>query len=112
MGYDITSGVMVNYSRAPGQYDEPEGIFPDGVYTLVECDHHDPRGTGYIDLYKLKLDGTGKDYTRLTFFNDLEGFRASNPVVRDDGRMIAFQASLTGSEAGAGCGLYLYHLKK
>jgi len=110
MGYDISTGTMTNYSKAPGQYDEPEGVFPDGIYTLVECDHHNRRGTGYIDLYKLKLDGTGQDYTRLTFFNDVEGFRASNPVVRDDGKMIAFQASLSGSEAGVGCGLYLCQL--
>ena len=27
-----------NYSNAPRQYDEPEGIFPDGEHTLVECD--------------------------------------------------------------------------
>ena len=97
------------FANADDQYDEPEGIFPDGVYTLTECDHHDPQGTRNIDLYKLKLDGTGEDYTRLTFFNEVEGFRASNPVVRDDGLMIVFQASLSGSEAGAGCGLYLLH---
>ena len=110
MGYDINTGIIVNYSRAPGQYDEPEGIFPDGTYTLIECDRHNPEGTKNIDLYKLKLDGTGKDWTRLTFFNEVEGFRASNPVVRDDGKKIVFQASLSGSDAGVGCGLYLYHL--
>jgi len=110
MGYDLTTGQINNYSRAPGQYDEPEGIYPDGVYTLVECDHHNPGGTGYIDIYKLRLDGTGQDYTRLTFFNEVEGFRSSNPVVRDDGKMIAFQASLSGSEAGVGCGLYILQL--
>ena len=30
MGLDIETGKVVNYSLAPNQYDEPEGIFPDG----------------------------------------------------------------------------------
>jgi Tol biopolymer transport system component len=112
IGYHIETGKMTNYSKAPNQYDEPEGIFPDGEYTLVECDRHHPEGNRYIDLYQLRLDGTGEDYRRLTFFSEVEGFRASNPVVRDDGKMIAFQASLAGSAPGAGCGLYLFDLQK
>jgi hypothetical protein len=31
---------VTNDSNAPGQYDEPEGVFPDGKFTLVECDRH------------------------------------------------------------------------
>jgi hypothetical protein len=60
----------------------------------------------------LKLDGTGKDYKRLTFFSDIEGFRASNPVVSDDGRLIAFQESISNSAPGAGAGLYIFDLTK
>jgi Tol biopolymer transport system component len=101
---------MINYSKAPNQYDEPEGMFPDGVYTLVECDRHNPMGTSMIDIYKLKLDGTGKDYRRLTYFNELEGFRSSNPTISDDGKWMAFQASRSGTAAGAGCGIYLMDL--
>ncbi len=112
MGYDMTMGTLVNYSCAPLQYDEPEGIFPDGEYTLVECDHHNPGGTAYIDIYRLKLDKENPSYKRLTFFSDVEGYRSSNPVVRDDGKMIVFQASIAGSAAGDGCGLYLFDLEK
>lgn len=112
MGYNLITGEMVNYSKAPNQYDEPEGIFPDGIYTLIECDKHNPKGTGYIDIYKLKLDTSDTKYTRHTFFSDVEGYRSSNPVVRDDGKMIAFQASISKSTAGAGCGLYLFDLEK
>jgi hypothetical protein len=32
--------------------------------------------------------------------------------VSDDGSCIAFQASISGSEAGAGCGIYLLDLEK
>ena len=111
-GYDLETGKIVNYSKAPDQYDEPEGIFPDGGYTLTECDRHNPLGTSKIELYRLKLDGTGKDYTRLTFFSDTEGFRASNPVVSDDGRFIAFQESRSDSPPGAGDGIYIFDLVK
>ena len=34
---DLVTHKVTNYSNAPGQYDEPEGIFPDGGHTLVEC---------------------------------------------------------------------------
>ena len=112
MGYDLITGEMVNYSRAPEQYDEPEGIFPDGNFTLVECDKHNPKGTAYIDIYKLKLDLNDPRYERLIYFSDTKGFRSSNPVVINDGKKIAFQASIAGSAAGAGCGLYLFDLEK
>ena len=39
------------------------------------------------------MDGTGKDIERLTHFSDVEGYKGSNPVVSDDGKMIAFQAA-------------------
>ncbi len=72
MGVNLETGKVVNYSKAPGQYDEPEGIFPDGKHTLVECDHHNPAGSHHIDLYKLALDGSGQS-ERLTLFNDYPG---------------------------------------
>jgi Tol biopolymer transport system component len=97
----------VNQSNAPGQYDEPEGIFPDGRHTLVESDAHDRRGSGFVDLYRLKLDGTGKDFVRITRFADVPSFKASNPVVSDDGRFIAFQEARSGENAGVGHGLYV-----
>ncbi len=112
MGYDTETETIINYSRAPMQYDEPEGIFPDGEYTLVESDKHHPEGTAYIDIYKFKLDTADREYTRLTYFSEVKGYRSSNPVVRDDGKLIAFQASVSGSAAGAGCGIYLFDLEK
>lgn len=65
---NLVTGKIINHSKAPDLYDEPEGIFPDGEYTLVESDRHQPtKGTSTIDIYKLKLDGTGKNVQRLTF---------------------------------------------
>jgi hypothetical protein len=110
MGLDIETGKVVNYSQAPNQYDEPEGIFPDGKYTLVECDKHNPKGTQQIDIYKLALDGSGET-TRLTFFADYPDYKASNPVVSDDGRFIAFQVAKKGDVAGVGRGILILDLQ-
>jgi Tol biopolymer transport system component len=109
MGLDLQTGKVTNYSNAPNQYDEPEGIFPDGKYTLVECDKHILKGSQYDDIYKLALDGSGNT-ERITHFNDYPGYKASNPVVSDDGRYIAFQFARVGDPAGVGRGLLVLDL--
>ena len=115
MGLDIESGKVINYSNAPDQYDEPEGIFPDGKSILVECDHHRPEGTQTgmrnIDIFKLPLDGSGT-LERLTFFNDYPGGKASNPVISDDGHYMAFQLASTLDMAGVGYGIFIYDFEK
>lgn len=117
MGIDLRTGQVTNFSKASGTYNEPEGIFPDGLYTAVEADRQcetlgGERGSGNIDIWKLKLDGTGKDFTRLTYFNDYEGGKASNPVISTDGRFMAFQAARTGDPAGVGYGILIYWFKR
>ncbi len=106
-GINLITRKVTNYSNAPGQYDEPEGIYPDGQYTLVECDRQNLKGAGHVDLWKLKLDGSGTSQ-RLTFFSDVPGYKASNPVVSDDGRFIAFQLAKSSDAAGVGYGIFLY----
>ena len=110
-GVDLLTKKVTNYSNSPGQYDEPEGIYPDGKYTLVECDKQNLKGPGYVDLWKLKLDGSGH-YERLTYFSDYPGYKASNPVVSDDGRFIAFQMAKSVEDAGVGHGLFVYDIEK
>ncbi len=110
---NLVTGKIINHTKAADLYDEPEGIFPDGEYTLFESDRHEPtKGISTIDIYKLKLDGTGKNVKRLTFFSNVKGYRSSNPVVRDDANFIAFQGAQANSGAGVGCGLYLFDVKK
>jgi len=113
MGIDLQTGKTSNFSQAPGTYNEPEGIFPDGLFTTVEADRQceslgGRRGPGNIDIWKLKLDGAGRDFVRLTHFNDYEGGKASNPVISTDGRFMAFQAARTTDPAGVGYGILLY----
>jgi len=116
-GIELNTGKVTNFSQAPGAYNEVEGIFPDGQYTCVESDKQveklgGARGASNIDIYKLKLDGTGKDFVRLTNFNDYEGGKASNPVVSTDGRFMAFQTAKTSDPAGVGYGILLYWFRK
>jgi Tol biopolymer transport system component len=117
MGIDLITGEVTNFSKAPDTYNEPEGIFPDGLFTAVEGDRQCQEygggcGPGNIDIWKLKLDGTGKDFTRLTHFNDYEGGKASNPVLSTDGRFMAFQTARAGDPAGVGYGILIYWFKQ
>jgi hypothetical protein len=117
MGIDLKTGQVVDFSKAPGTYNETEGIFPDGRYTCVEGDRQveqlgGQHGSGNIDIWKLRLDGTGKDFVRLTHFNDYEAGKSSNPVVSTDGRFMAFQTARTTDPAGVGYGILLYWFDK
>jgi Tol biopolymer transport system component len=112
MVYNLETNEIFNYSKSPNEYSEPEGIFPDGKYTLIESDKHCLKGIKQLDIYKLKLDGKGKDTERLTFFNDIEGYKASNPVVNDDGKYFVFQAAQVEMDTGVGCGIYLFDMEK
>jgi hypothetical protein len=116
MGIDLKTNKVTDFSKAPGFYNECEGIFPDGKYTAVEADRQvaelgGERGMHNIDIWKLKLDGTGKDFTRITHFNDYEGWKASNPVISTDGKLMAFQVAHTADRAGVGYGIVLHHLQ-
>ena len=112
---NLANGETTNQSKAIGSYNEVEGIFPDGLHSCVESDQQAVRMGATklfrdIDIWKLRLDGTGRSFERLTHFNDYEGWKASNPVVSTDGRFMAFQVARTEDEAGVGYGILLYHL--
>lgn len=112
-GIDLATSQVTNFSNAPNAFNEPEGIFPDGKYTTVEMDRQcewldGARGSANIDIWKMKLDGTGKDVVRLTHFNDYEGGKAANPVVSTDGKFMAFQAAKSSDPPGMGHGIMLY----
>jgi len=92
-------------------YDEPEGIFPSGKYTTVEHGLSDKTAWPLLDLYKLKMDGSG-EMQRLTHFTDYKGFKANQGIVSDDGKYLCFQIGKDDQEAGVGFGFFIMDLEE
>jgi hypothetical protein len=113
-GVDLVTGKVTTYRKLPGEYNEVEGLSPDGRWALVESS----RGQGgperqnsrYIDIWKLALEPESADFVRLTRWGDYEGYKASNPVVSHDGRRIAFQSARNDEPAGVGHGIFILTL--
>ena len=113
---DLESGRITKISNTPNHYCEPEGIYPDGEYTLVESSRQFQGETldnpmQYIDIWKLSLDGKER-WEQITHFTDYKGYKSSNPVVSDDGRYIAFQMAKLGDLAGVGRGIFILDLQE
>ena len=108
---NLKTGEYKPVTNSAMYYDEAEGVFPDGKFSCVE--HGDSRESAWplIDLYKLKLDGSG-EMQRLTHFTDFTGYKAAQGVVSDDGRYLCFQIGKSGDEAGVGYGFYILDLEK
>lgn len=107
---DTETGEFQNITQSPGYYDEPEGVFPDGLHTCVEHGPSDKTAWPLLDLFKLKLDGSG-EMQRLTYFSDFRGYKATQGVVSDDGRYLCFQIGKSGDEAGVGYGFFIMDLE-
>jgi len=109
-GVNIETGEVRTYIDEPLTHNEPEGIFPDGEYICLEssCDHENSYPP--IDLWKLKLDGSGKRVRMTSMINHVP-WRASNSNVSPDGKWLAFMVNTYTSEAGFGMGLGLLNLE-
>lgn len=113
LGIDLQTAAVTVYRKIPDEYNEVEGIFPDGEYALVESSREQiQHNSNYIDIWKLKLEPNSKDFTRITRWGEYEGYKASNPVVSPDGRTIAFQSARSKDPAGVGYGIFLLHLDR
>jgi Tol biopolymer transport system component len=113
LGIDLATGKVTTYRKLPGEYNEVEGISPDGQWTLVESSREqgeERQSSRYIDLWKLRLEPNSSDFVRLTRWGDYEGYKASNPVVSSDGRRMAFQSARNDEPAGVGHGIFLLTL--
>jgi Tol biopolymer transport system component len=107
----LNTGKVTTYRKLPDEYNEVEGIFPDGDHALVESSREQiQQNSNYIDIWKLKLEPNSKDFVRMTRWGEYEGYKASNPVVSPDGRTIAFQSARSKDAAGVGYGVFLLKL--
>jgi hypothetical protein len=107
-GVDLASGAVTHYLKRDDEYNEAEGLYPDGRHTLVESSRDQATSTSKtIDIWKLRLDPGNTKMERLTRWGDYPGYKASNPVVSPDGRAIAFQSARSTDEAGVGYGLFI-----
>ncbi len=98
-------------TNSPCCYDEPEGIFPDGLHTLVEHGDSGEKAWPLLDLYKLKLDGSGS-MQRLTYFTNYKGYKANQGVISDDGKYMSFQIGKDNTEPGEGFGILIMDLEE
>jgi Tol biopolymer transport system component len=114
-GLDLRSGAVTTYRKVAGEYNEVEGVSPDGAWALVESskDQGGPerQTSRYIDLWKLKLEPNSSDFVRMTRWGDFDGYKASNPTVSPDGKWFAFQSARSVDAAGVGYGIFLYRLQ-
>ena len=112
LGVDLASGKTVVYRKLAGEYNEVEGIFPDGEFALVESSREQTQqNSNYIDIWKLKLEPDSRDFTRITRWGEYPGYKASNPVVSHDGHRIAFQSARSRDAAGVGYGIFVMDLR-
>ncbi|HVX42862.1 MAG TPA: hypothetical protein VHC49_03205 [Mycobacteriales bacterium] len=98
------------YIDEPMVHNECEGIFPDQDHICLEssCDGDWPLMPPR-DLWKLKLDGSGRR-VRMTGMPMGGMWKATNSNVSPDGRWLAFMVNLRTDEAGYGRGLGLLDL--
>lgn len=114
-GYNLKTGKTNDYTHLPDSYNEAEGIFPDGKYIMIESDRHQPaelRNQYKLDIYRLKLDGSGEAERFADFSSRYPGkLRSDNPVVDRTGKFIALQFGYM-KGAGNGQGIFLFDAEK
>ena len=115
LGIDLGTGKVTTYRKLAGEYNEVEGIAPDGKWALVESSREqggpERQNSRFIDIWKLRLEPDSADFVRLTRWGDYESYKASNPVVSSDGRRIAFQSARNDEPAGVGHGIFILTLQ-
>ncbi|CAN7269706.1 hypothetical protein LJR225_001330 [Phenylobacterium sp. LjRoot225] len=107
MGHRIDTGEFITYLRKPGEYNEVEGVSPDGKWATVECGKQTGPGLPPLDICRLELKPNGAVSRLIVGTAPGTTGDVSNPVVSPDGKWIAFQKSDSASgEIGEGYGLY------
>lgn len=106
MGHKIDSGETITYRSRVGEYNEVEGIAPEGDWATVECGVQDGAGVPELDICRLELTPDGEITHLVQGVIPGTTRSVSNPVVSPDGKWIAFQDSDSAvGEPGEGMGI-------
>ena len=118
MGIDLQTGEVTNFSKAPGTYNEVEGIFPDGTYTCVEADRQvrttrRKRRIGQHRYLEAEAGRHGKGFRPAHAFQRLRRRQGieSGGLDRRPLHGISERAQTT-DPAGVGYGIVLYWFKR
>jgi hypothetical protein len=110
----LETGERTILRQVEAQYNEVEGIFPNGKYTLVESDNsrktNQTVSVAGTEIYRMSLEANSTLYERLTWFSSTPPWKAGNPVVSPDGRTMAVHSSRSDQQSGVGYGLYIVDL--
>lgn len=109
-GVNIETGEVVTYIDENQVHNECEGIFPDHEHICLESSVDTPNSYPPVDLWKLKLDGTGRR-VKMTQSFDFAPWRTSNSNVSPDGRWLAFMVNKRTDVSGTARGLGLLDLE-
>ncbi|MDF2962941.1 MAG: hypothetical protein K0S39_4676 [Paenibacillus sp.] len=110
-GIQIATGEVRTYIEEMLVHNECEGIFPDHEHICLESSRDFENSYPPIDLWKMKLDGTGRR-VRMTRMIDHLPWRANNSNVSPDGKWLAFMMNTVTDEPGYGRGLGLINLEE
>ena len=109
-GVELATGRMTIYRNAPGEYDEIEGIAPDGSWSTVECAPAAETGVPPLDICRLELKPNGRFSRLLVATAPGSTRKLNNPVISPDGKWMAVASSDSRYEIGTGDGILLLRL--
>ena len=108
-GVKLETGEVVTYIDENQVHNECEGIFPDHEHICLESSGDVENQYPPIDLWKLKLDGSGRRVRMTQAFHHAP-WRTSNSNVSPDGRWLAFMTNQRTDVSGTTRGLGLLDL--
>lgn len=109
-GVELATGKVTVYRDVPDEYDEIEGISPDGSWSAVECAPSGSGGLPPLDICRLELKPNGRISRLLIATAPGSTRKVNNPVISPDGQWMAVASSDSRYEAGTGDGILLLRI--
>ena len=79
-GLNLKTKAITTFRKIADEYNEVEGIFPDGKHTLVESSKdQSAQDSNHIDIWKLPLVPNATEYVRMTHWGEYDGLQGVEP---------------------------------